>query len=234
MESDKKSDLVDGANSANRGMSHLDRLRENANVFGRRRCTMTQCLSFLLTIWKNQQKPSVLQDEPKNNIRSILQETWSSRASSRYDPDREGLLADGQTNSGKGEICICCPYIETGRLKSESEVWSFECTTMVEGMAKAQQLNIPKVWISSDSEAALQAFKNDAIPWQLNSLWQQVMTGFTRPRLTSGWREQNLSADLAAIEASRMEAGAMVWHAGRPDFLYKIEEPFKEYFKFTM
>ncbi|KAF6162545.1 hypothetical protein GIB67_003091 [Kingdonia uniflora] len=51
-------------------------------------------------------------------------------------------------------------------------------------------------------------------------------------RITSAWREVNFSSDQLANCGVRLFEGNMESYVGRPQFLYKIEEPMKEYFRF--
>ncbi|KAF6158692.1 hypothetical protein GIB67_040206 [Kingdonia uniflora] len=59
-----------------------------------------------------------------------------------------------------------------------------------------------------------------------------VKTKIQQIRITSTWREVNFSSDKLANRGARLLEGNMESYVGRPQFLYKIEEPMKEYFRF--
>ncbi|KAF5183399.1 hypothetical protein FRX31_027015 [Thalictrum thalictroides] len=55
-----------------------------------------------------------------------------------------------------------------------------------------------KLWVETDSQAALGAFANFQVPWKLVFRWKIVKSCFTSLLLSSIWREANFSADKAS------------------------------------
>ncbi|KAF6156492.1 hypothetical protein GIB67_011293 [Kingdonia uniflora] len=106
-----------------------------------------------------------------------------------------------------------------------------DCSALLQGLQDAASNGWLIAWSESDSVAAVEAFNNGNVPWQLKGDSKVVKTKMQQIRITSTWREVNFSSDELANKGARLFEGNMESHVGRPQFLNKIEEPMKEYFR---
>ncbi|KAF6171505.1 hypothetical protein GIB67_018029 [Kingdonia uniflora] len=86
-------------------------------------------------------------------------------------------------------------------------------------------------WVEGDSEAAIQAFSNDAIPWVLDARWKIVKKKDSKNYIFSYTEEANFGADCMSKKACFLLEGERATYVGRPHFL-KVEISMREYFRF--
>ncbi|KAF9588669.1 hypothetical protein IFM89_014390 [Coptis chinensis] len=79
-----------------------------------------------------------------------------------------------------------------------------ECLTILEGIECAVQRGWCKLWVESDSEAAIAAFGTGNLPWYLRNRWNVCKRKLLNLKITSTWRGANLSADQVANHAITM------------------------------
>ncbi|KAF6148381.1 hypothetical protein GIB67_025600 [Kingdonia uniflora] len=62
--------------------------------------------------------------------------------------------------------------------------------------------------------------------------WHEVTSNMEKIRFSATWREANFSAGIMANRGVKLQVEVEDNYVGRPQFLYKIEEPMREYFRF--
>ncbi|KAL5715489.1 hypothetical protein ACHQM5_017300 [Ranunculus cassubicifolius] len=85
------------------------------------------------------------------------------------------------------------------------------------------------LWIESDSTAAVIAFNDDKLPWQLKSRWYSCKRGIQKLAISSVWREANLVADQAAKKGLTLVMNQPIMYFGKPEWIVKWETPYGVY-----
>ncbi|KAL5728372.1 hypothetical protein ACHQM5_001464 [Ranunculus cassubicifolius] len=82
-----------------------------------------------------------------------------------------------------------------------------ECTTIVEGAEMALEKVQTQLWLETDSEAAVAAFKSRVLPWWLVARWTKCKRISLNILVTHNYREVNFSADQAVNRGAQLTKG---------------------------
>ncbi|XP_043717590.1 uncharacterized protein LOC122665499 [Telopea speciosissima] len=104
------------------------------------------------------------------------------------------------------------------------------------GMKQAQELNIGKLWIESDSAALVSAVLNHSIPWCFMQNWWTISEYLDtiQWRITHCYREANSAADALANQVAKGRSSTF-WDV-TPSFVAQIvngEALSRPHYRFT-
>ncbi|KAF5201716.1 hypothetical protein FRX31_008699 [Thalictrum thalictroides] len=108
-----------------------------------------------------------------------------------------------------------------------------ECLAILIAMEVAAARGWTKLWVETDSQAALGAFANFQVPWRLTFKWKKVKSCFTSLLLSSIWKEANFSADKASKIALQKSSQELELIDGKPPWLDRVESPDCAYYRFS-
>ncbi|KAF5188387.1 hypothetical protein FRX31_022026, partial [Thalictrum thalictroides] len=73
------------------------------------------------------------------------------------------------------------------------------------------------IWIESDAEAVVSAFRQGKTPWRLRQRWNKVISKLSCLMISAVWREANFAADRVSKFALNTPNQELVVHVGKPD-----------------
>ncbi|OVA06629.1 hypothetical protein BVC80_1737g41 [Macleaya cordata] len=158
-------------------------------------------------------------------------------------PPRPGeilLCCDGASlgNPGKGgsgmfrdenDGCVGAMAIGLGIC---TNFWA-EILAILSGIQYAKEKGWRKIWMTSDSQAAIYAFMSDAVLWRVQAWWRSLKPFFFSLRFSSVLREVNFTADGLERRGARLSDGEKEVFPGRPIFVQSLEVRDRLYFRFV-
>ncbi|KAF5187370.1 hypothetical protein FRX31_023043 [Thalictrum thalictroides] len=100
-----------------------------------------------------------------------------------------------------------------------------ECGAIMEGLEEAVKRGWLKVWVESDSTAAIQAFAHGSLPWRIAARWKLINSIFQFCLFSHNLREANFSADQAAKKGASLNLGEELSEEGKPPWIVRWENP---------
>ncbi|KAF9625109.1 hypothetical protein IFM89_019059, partial [Coptis chinensis] len=89
-----------------------------------------------------------------------------------------------------------------------------------------------RLWVETDSEAASKAFTGGSVPWQLEARWTSCTAATQQLKITTIFREGNITADALAKVGTTLAANDRTVFEGKPDWIHKWEGPFQTFYRF--
>ncbi|KAF5181102.1 hypothetical protein FRX31_029312 [Thalictrum thalictroides] len=147
---------------------------------------------------------------------------------------RNGVASDSRAQSIGVSLASICRVCKGGEDSIGAENYFFaECLAILTAMEVAAARGWTKLWVETDSQAALGAFANFQVPWRLTFRWKKVKSCFTSLLLSSIWREANFSADKASKIALQKSSQELELIDGKPPWLDRVESPDCAYYRFN-
>ncbi|XP_026420092.1 uncharacterized protein LOC113316076 [Papaver somniferum] len=97
-----------------------------------------------------------------------------------------------------------------------------EVCAVIYGAMLANRWNMRKLCVQSDSMSCIQAFQNDALPWQLRQKWRLARNFYSNIRFIHKYREVNFSTDASAKQACLLDEDIFEFSEGRPISMLSI------------
>ncbi|OVA05831.1 Ribonuclease H domain [Macleaya cordata] len=89
-----------------------------------------------------------------------------------------------------------------------------------------------RVWVVSESQPIIKAFRLQKLPWYVRSRWDRVKDRFQSILFPSMYREVNFATDHMVKSGAHLGQGSLEVYDGRPPFLPKLELPHYVYYRF--
>ncbi|KAF6161821.1 hypothetical protein GIB67_008582 [Kingdonia uniflora] len=102
-----------------------------------------------------------------------------------------------------------------------------KCGSILSSLFTALEQGWLKSFMVSDSKAAIIAFQQNKVPWQLQAKWDYISIKL-QVRVKHTWRECNFSADNSANRAAKLHPFTKEWFQGTPAFLKKLVVPYTD------
>ncbi|OVA07843.1 Ribonuclease H domain [Macleaya cordata] len=106
-----------------------------------------------------------------------------------------------------------------------------EILAIILGLEWAKNLGLEKIWVTSDSHAAIRCFNDNKIPWFVLSRWTNLKKNLIL-NFSLVYRETNFAADSMSKKEALLPLGISESFDHRPYFL-TIENPATTYFRFS-
>ncbi|KAL5700257.1 hypothetical protein ACHQM5_025728 [Ranunculus cassubicifolius] len=90
-----------------------------------------------------------------------------------------------------------------------------------------------RLWIVSDSQAAVAAFMSERLPWLVKGRWTICKRKMLHIRISHIFRKWNFAADMVSKHGVGLQEGTLVLTTQRPSWLGCIESPFCTYYRFS-
>ncbi|KAF5190017.1 hypothetical protein FRX31_020396 [Thalictrum thalictroides] len=107
-----------------------------------------------------------------------------------------------------------------------------ECQAIISALEVAVSRGWDKVWIESDSQAAIMSFAHNRVPWQMKFRWLKVVKFFTMLQMSTTWKEANFSTDKASKVALSLTPHILYSYEEKPTWLTVCENPDTSYYRF--
>ncbi|KAF5179380.1 hypothetical protein FRX31_031033 [Thalictrum thalictroides] len=229
------------------GMVAIWQLR-NSVVMGNERIRIEKCQSFI----KNQIDIAARMSKA-NSYRNALEEdillNWNLRTNHtsrvikecRWLPPAANVIkantdgASTDSNSGLGVVfrdCDCNIILTVCKNIGDMNSFQAEYQAIISALEVAVSRGWDKVWIESDSQAAITSFAHNRVPWQMKFRWLKVVKFFTMLQMSTTWREANFSADKASKVALSLTPHILYSYEERPTWLTVCENPDTSYYRF--
>ncbi|OVA19416.1 Ribonuclease H domain [Macleaya cordata] len=99
------------------------------------------------------------------------------------------------------------------------------------GLEWASSRGWSNIWVTSDSQSAINRFAEDKVPWFILPRWKNVKRNLTI-KFSSVYRETNFAVDTLSKRGAALTLGTKDCYDDRPSFL-AFENPDSFYFRFS-
>ncbi|KAL5724698.1 hypothetical protein ACHQM5_007924 [Ranunculus cassubicifolius] len=151
-----------------------------------------------------------------------------------------GILKINSDASLHGEVASigsifrdeCEVKLVAWRLIGKCSIYFAECEAVITSAEIAISRSWKRIWIETDSSAAVHSLHQGKAPWQLQARWLKCLEHLEYVLISHSWREANFAADQIAKHAQMEQDNILKFFVGKPSWLRKIENPDLVYYRF--